>query len=311
MLASPAPVVFAPNPVTGLDIVNDPETGVRLRLNVGTVTEDIMVYGQPPCSSGRMKRRRVYYLGLLGPATDGQCDLTDLYTARFGPPAPGKKVFIVTSQTRNGWKGVDSVFSAIVPPRAAGGEQQSNEETKPEAAATTATPTSDSAPRRASLDMKQNRIVRGDVDGQAFIDQLAGIQRLFDSIPAAAGQGCGGGFGERMRQLARVHDASGVQRVFVQVGQEHIRFAGAAVDRGSATAILQRDGLVPPVGEAIRRKIARRLENGDRLGDLRQSRPGRDPADERLQGEHAMQPLRGLRIQLSVADDSPRPRANQ
>ena len=145
LLEPPAPVVFAPNPVTRLAIVNDPEAGTRLLLSVGTVTEDIMVFGQPPCSAGRMKHRRVYYLGLQGPATNGQCDITDLYTARFGQPRPGQKVFIVTCQTRNGWKAQDKVLSAIVPPLPPAGEQQSNEETKVTVPAATPKPESNSA----------------------------------------------------------------------------------------------------------------------------------------------------------------------
>ena len=112
----PQLVTFPPSPVTRLDITNTPETGVRLLLSAGTVTEDIMVYGQPPCSPGRMKRRRVYYLGLAGAAINGQIDLTSLYTAKFGALAPGQKVFIVTCQTRNGWKAQESEFSACVPP---------------------------------------------------------------------------------------------------------------------------------------------------------------------------------------------------
>ncbi len=112
----PAPVVFGPNPVTGLEIVNDAQDGVRLRLNVGATHEDIMVFGQPPCSAGRMKPRRAYYLGLLGPSQNGQSDITDLYAARFGRPAPGQKVFIAVVQTRNGWKGQSWVHNAIVPP---------------------------------------------------------------------------------------------------------------------------------------------------------------------------------------------------
>jgi hypothetical protein len=120
VLEPPAPVAFSPNPVVGLDISNDPEAGVRLLLNVGTLSEDVMVYGQPPCSAGRMKQRRVYYLGLAGPATNGQCDITSLYTAKFGAPGPGKKVFIVTCQTKNGWQAPESVFSAIVPPQPGG-----------------------------------------------------------------------------------------------------------------------------------------------------------------------------------------------
>jgi hypothetical protein len=112
----PAPVVFSPSPVGQLTILNDVADGVRLALSVGVVTDDIMLYGAAPCSEGRMKHRRVCYLGLLGRAAAGQCDITAQYTARFGQPAPGQKVFVVTSQQRNGWKGKDEVTSAVVPP---------------------------------------------------------------------------------------------------------------------------------------------------------------------------------------------------
>ncbi|HOC56257.1 MAG TPA: hypothetical protein PKI20_11610 [Verrucomicrobiota bacterium] len=150
VLEPPAPVVFAPNPVTGLEIVNDAEEGVRLLLNVGTVSEEIMVFGQPPCSAGRMKPRRVYYLGLLGPASNGQCDITALYTARFGQPTPGQKVFIVTIQTKNGWKGVDSVFSAIVPPPPESKNQQVTGRTKVTKAKSSAALESAAAPGEVS-----------------------------------------------------------------------------------------------------------------------------------------------------------------
>jgi hypothetical protein len=47
-------VVFAPNPVGQLVITND-DNGVRLLLPIsGPVAEDIMVFGQAPCSSGRL-----------------------------------------------------------------------------------------------------------------------------------------------------------------------------------------------------------------------------------------------------------------
>ena len=125
----PAPVVFSPNPVGKLDIVNDPEGGVRLRLNVGTLSEDIMVFGHPPCSAGWMKPRRVYYLGLLGPATNSQGDITALYTARFGLPGPGQKVFVVTCQQKSGWEAPESVTSAVVPPKSPPGMPQTPTET--------------------------------------------------------------------------------------------------------------------------------------------------------------------------------------
>ncbi len=148
-LTPPEPVVFSANPVTALEAVPT-EAGARLLLSVGTVSEDIMVFGQPPCSAGRMKHRRVYYLGLAGAVTNGQADITGLYAAKFGPLPPGKKVFIVTCQTKNGWKAQDHVFSAIVPPPPPPAKQQ----VRAEPAVTTETPTaksqSASVPRKPS-----------------------------------------------------------------------------------------------------------------------------------------------------------------
>ncbi len=115
----PDPVVFSPNPVGALTIVNDEHGGARLLLAVGPAAEDIMVFGQAPCSAGRMKYRWVGFLGLAEPATDGLSDITTLYIARFGQPSPGRRVFVVTCQTKNGWKAQDHVTSAIVPPRPA------------------------------------------------------------------------------------------------------------------------------------------------------------------------------------------------
>jgi hypothetical protein len=111
----PAPVAFGPNPVGDMAILNAGDGAIRLLLDVGAVTEDIMLFGQAPCNAGRMKVRRACFLGLLGPATNGQCDITAVYLARFGQPRPGRKVFVVTSQHKNGWRGQDHVTSAIVP----------------------------------------------------------------------------------------------------------------------------------------------------------------------------------------------------
>jgi hypothetical protein len=112
----PAPVTFGLNPVGQLLITND-ETGPRLRLEVtAPVTEDIMVFGQAPCSAGRRKRRNVSYLGLLPAAQDGLIDITAMYVARFGAPRPGERIFIVTRQQKDGWEGYDQQTTEIVPP---------------------------------------------------------------------------------------------------------------------------------------------------------------------------------------------------
>jgi hypothetical protein len=142
----PAPVVFSPNCVGDLTIGYDQAGNVQLLLAVGAAVEDIMLFGEAPCSAGRMKHRRVCYLGLLGPAANGQRDITAQYIARFGQPGPGQKVFVVTCQHKNGWKAQDHVTSAIVPPRPLAGEQQGNQATKAEATPTTETPEAQAVP---------------------------------------------------------------------------------------------------------------------------------------------------------------------
>jgi hypothetical protein len=122
----PARVVFELSPIRGLVVTND-ERGVHLFLKLAAPpTEDIMVFGQEPCSAGRNQRRNVSYLGLLPPAQDGMSEITDIYKAKFGEPRPGTKLFIVTCQQKNGWKGFEQESSEIVPDRPEG-QQASTE----------------------------------------------------------------------------------------------------------------------------------------------------------------------------------------
>ena len=117
--------MFNLSPVRQLVITND-EEGVRLFLRLAAApTEDIMVFGQEPCSAGRSKRRNVSYLGLLRPAVDGLSEITGLYKAKYGEPRPGTKVFIVTSQQKNGWKGFDQETNEVVPNRPEGQQSAS------------------------------------------------------------------------------------------------------------------------------------------------------------------------------------------
>jgi hypothetical protein len=119
-LEPPARVVFGLSAVGEL-VAEETEAGVRLRVRItGELNEDVMVFGQEPCSAGRRKRRNVAYLGLLPPPVNGWSDITHLYRARFGEPRPGTRVFIVTCQQKDGWKGMDRETSALVPDRPKG-----------------------------------------------------------------------------------------------------------------------------------------------------------------------------------------------
>src|ERR1035438_2367775 len=113
-------IVFGQCPASQL-VVRNGENGVRLLLRVsGPMAEDIMVFGQAPCSAGRMKRRNVAYLGLLPAPQGGMSDITHIYVARYGEPRAGEKVFIVTCQQKDGWEGYDQETNEIVPEKPAG-----------------------------------------------------------------------------------------------------------------------------------------------------------------------------------------------
>jgi hypothetical protein len=117
----PETLEVPPRPVFSLSnvgqlVIENGADGVRLYLAVsGELNEDIMVFGQAPCSRGRYKRRNVSYLGLLPPPIGGLSEITHLYKAKFGEPRPGQKVFIVTCQEKDGWKGFDLETSATAP----------------------------------------------------------------------------------------------------------------------------------------------------------------------------------------------------
>jgi hypothetical protein len=114
-LEVPARPVFSQSNVGRLVIENGAD-GVRLYLTVsGVPNEDVMVFGQEPCSRGRYKRRNVSYLGLLPPPIGGRSEITRLYQGKFGEPRPGQKIFLVTCQEKDGWKGQDRETSAAVP----------------------------------------------------------------------------------------------------------------------------------------------------------------------------------------------------
>ena len=97
-------MAFGSNPVEALSL-RYVEGRLRLELELsGTVTEDIMVFAQAPCSPGWTKWRHGACLGLLPVPRNGVSDITQMYREAFGEPEPGRKVFIRTRQQSNGWE---------------------------------------------------------------------------------------------------------------------------------------------------------------------------------------------------------------
>ena len=115
LLDPPQPVDFGPNPVQKL-IIGNAGSRLTLKLRVSKpVTADIMVFGEAPCSPGRMKCRSVTYLGLLTASKGGLSNITRLYAEVFGLPPAGSRVFIRTRQVIDGWEDAPLQTTAIVP----------------------------------------------------------------------------------------------------------------------------------------------------------------------------------------------------
>ncbi len=98
VLAPPAEPVFDLLPVSGLVITNTAGV-ITLKLTTTASPPDgTMLWGARPCSQGVNTARGVVFLGTLGSPVSNAIDITTAYTARYGSPAVGKKVFVKVNQ---------------------------------------------------------------------------------------------------------------------------------------------------------------------------------------------------------------------
>ena len=74
-----------------------------------------IVRGSAPISQGRENCHDLRILGMCPAAAAGSADITGLYTARYGVPPVGKKVFVSVNQVVDGWENLPVTFWAIVP----------------------------------------------------------------------------------------------------------------------------------------------------------------------------------------------------
>jgi hypothetical protein len=89
---------------------------ITLKLSCPTSPgENTVVRASRPLSQGREKLNDFRVLGMCPAPLQGASDITSLYTARFGVPAAGTKVFVRVNQLVNGWEDLPLTFAAIVP----------------------------------------------------------------------------------------------------------------------------------------------------------------------------------------------------
>jgi hypothetical protein len=77
--------------------------------------ENTIVRGSAPLSQGRQTCSDFRVLGTCPAPAQGSADITSLYTARFGEPPVGKKVYVQVNQFVDGWESLPLTFWAIVP----------------------------------------------------------------------------------------------------------------------------------------------------------------------------------------------------
>jgi hypothetical protein len=106
---------FDGNVITALELTN-PGGVVAINLAAsGTSAAFNLVWDAPPQSAGRFAVNDFYYLGELPAVESGKANITALYTAKFGAPAAGQKVFIRSKQMLDGYEDLPHQWSGIVP----------------------------------------------------------------------------------------------------------------------------------------------------------------------------------------------------
>jgi hypothetical protein len=115
LAAVPAPATFTAVPVTALVITNTTGT-IALRLTTTDAPADgAMLRASKPVLPGVKATPGLNLLGVLDSPVNNAIIITTLYTAQFGVPPVGKRVFVAVNNNSLGQQDYPVVFSAVVP----------------------------------------------------------------------------------------------------------------------------------------------------------------------------------------------------
>jgi hypothetical protein len=77
--------------------------------------QNTIVRAAAPVSSGVRSVPATRIIGTCPVPTGGSADITSLYTARFGAPVAGDRIFVECNTMAEGWEGPKMTFTALVP----------------------------------------------------------------------------------------------------------------------------------------------------------------------------------------------------
>jgi len=113
--APPAEPLFPALAPQGLVITNTNDVITLALTCPGNPGQNTIVRGAAPLSQGREVCNNFRILGTRPAPAGGSADITSLYTARYGVPPVGKKVYVKVNQFVDGWESLSRTFWAIVP----------------------------------------------------------------------------------------------------------------------------------------------------------------------------------------------------
>ena len=115
-VTAPPPVPeFADLAPQGLVITN-PSGVVAIKLTCPTSPgENTVIRGSAPQRSGVRRMPDTRILGTCPAPVTGSSDITAMYTALFGAPVAGQRLFIEAGIMENGWFGPKAYFTGLVP----------------------------------------------------------------------------------------------------------------------------------------------------------------------------------------------------
>ena len=103
--------------VTGLEVTNTNNV-IAIKLTGVTMPPSgnpYIVRACKPQSFGVNATPQMAVIGVCPAATLGVADITALFSAKFGPPPVGSKIWVSVSATQSGWEDLPSLFMAKVP----------------------------------------------------------------------------------------------------------------------------------------------------------------------------------------------------
>ena len=97
-------------------VITNTAGAIALKLTCPTSPgENTIIRGAEPRSQGRETCSDYRILGTCPAPAQGSANITSLYTARYGEPPVGKKVYVQVNQFVDGWESLPRTFWGIVP----------------------------------------------------------------------------------------------------------------------------------------------------------------------------------------------------